>query len=93
MRISPSIVRYEFIGLNAEITASKNPCYLGIRGIIVDETRNTIKISHNGEHKIIAKDQAVFSLTFPDSTVVEIDGAALRGKPSERLKRRVGRRW
>lgn len=93
MKVSPSIIKHEFIGLNAEITKSKNPNYLGIRGTIVDETRNTFKIAYNGKVKTIVKDQAVFSLTFSDSTVVEADGEKLRGRPSERLKRRVGRRW
>jgi ribonuclease P protein subunit POP4 len=93
LKVSPSIIKHEFIGLNAEITKSRNPSYLGIRGTIVDETRHTFKISHNGKVKTLVKDQAVFSLTFSDSTVIEAAGENLRGRPSQRLKRRVGRRW
>jgi ribonuclease P protein subunit POP4 len=93
LRISPSIVKHELIGLNAEIARSRNPSYLGIGGTIVDETRNTFRISHSGRTKTIIKDQAAFSIAFPGSAVVQVDGATLRGRPSDRLKRRVWRRW
>lgn len=93
MKVTPAILQHEFIGLKARVVESKNPYYEGIEGRVVDETRNTFTILHEGEKKIIVKDVAVFHFTLPDGTVVEVDGRALVGRPEERVKRRVRRRW
>ena len=39
------------------------------------------------------KDISTFHFYFPDGTVVEIDGKAIVGRPENRVKRRVRRRW
>ncbi|OYT43578.1 ribonuclease P protein subunit [Candidatus Bathyarchaeota archaeon] len=93
MKVTPAILQHEFIGLNAKVVESKNPYYKGIEGRVVDETRNTFTILHEGEKKIIVKDVAVFHFTLPDGTVVEVDGRVLVGRPEDRVKRRVRRRW
>jgi len=93
MKVTPAILQHEFIGLKAKVVESKNLYYEGIAGRVVDETRNTFTILHEGEKKIIVKDVAVFHFTLPDGTVVEVDGRALVGRPEDRVKRRVRRRW
>ncbi|HDJ04907.1 ribonuclease P protein subunit [Candidatus Bathyarchaeota archaeon] len=93
MKVTPAILQHEFIGLKAKVVESKNPYYKGIEGRVVDETRNTFTILHEGEKKIIVKDVAVFHFTLPDGTVVEVDGRVLVGRPEDRVKRRVRRRW
>jgi ribonuclease P protein subunit POP4 len=85
MNITPSIVQCEFIGLETKVVKSSNLDTVGITGKIVDETRNTLTISCNGEKKVIIKDIAVFEFTLPDGTVVEMDGKVIMGRPEDRI--------
>jgi ribonuclease P protein subunit POP4 len=93
MSVTPSIVQHEFIGLETKVVKSSNPNVVGIRGKVVDESRNTLTISHNGEKKVIIKDTAVFEFVMLDGTVVEIDGKAIMGRPDDRIKKRPRRLW
>jgi len=93
MRVTPAFVQGEFIGLNAKVVKSTNPNYVGIRGKVVDETRNTLVIRQENEDKIVVKNVAVFHFTTPDGTVVEVDGNLIVGRPEDRVKKRLRRRW
>ncbi|MCD6445631.1 ribonuclease P protein component 1 [Candidatus Bathyarchaeota archaeon] len=93
MKVTSNIVRYEFIGTEAKIVKSKNPSYIGISGKILDETKNTFTILHEGKRKKIVKDIAVFHFKFEDGTIVEVDGKILVGRPEDRLKKRLRRLW
>lgn len=93
MKVTPDVIRYEFIGTEAEVSKSTHPGYVGISGKIIDETRNTLTILHEGKRKIVVKDYAVFHFKFSDGTVVEIDGKILVGRPEDRLKKHVRRLW
>jgi ribonuclease P protein subunit POP4 len=93
MKITPNIIRCEFIGTEAKVAKSKHQGYVGISGKVTDETRNTFVILHEGERKRIIKDSAVFHLKFSDGTIVEIDGKLLTGRPENRLKKRIRRLW
>jgi len=65
MKVTPSIVQQEFIGLNAEVVKSSNPHYIGISGKVVDETRNVLVLLHQNEKKSIIKNVTVFDFTLP----------------------------
>ena len=93
MNVTPSIVQHEFIGLETNVIKSSNPHVVGITGRVVDETRNTLTILHNGEKKVVIKDTAVFDFVMSDGTVVEIDGNVIMGRPEDRLKKRPRRLW
>jgi ribonuclease P protein subunit POP4 len=93
MNVTPDIIRCEFIGTEAKIVKSKNRNCTGIRGKIIDETRNTFTILHGGKRKKIVKETSVFHFKFDDGTVVEIDGKLLVGRPEDRLKKRIKRLW
>ena len=93
MKVTPSIVQQEFIGLNAEVVKSSNPNYIGICGKVVDETRNVLVLLHQNEKKSIIKNVTVFDFTMPDGTVVEIDGTVIVGRPEDRIKKRLRRLW
>ena len=93
MKVTPSIVRRELIGLNAEVVRSSNPACVGISGRVVDETRNILFIMHQNKKKAIVKDTAVFHFTFPDGTIAEIDGKVIVGRPEDRIKKRFRRLW
>ena len=93
MKVTPDIIREEFIGLEAEVVASRHPGYVGIRGRVIDETRNMFIIEHGGRRKMVPKAVCTFHFTFPDGTVVEIEGHLLVGRPEDRLKKRLRRLW
>jgi len=69
------------IGNVLEVLDSKNPTLKGVRGRIIDETRNTITIQTDKGTKKIVKEQVV--LKVQDKT---IDGTRLIGKIHERIK-------
>jgi len=93
MKITPDLLRQEFVGLDAKVVKSSNPSQASISGKIIKETRNTLVILHKNTEKTVIKDVAVFHFIMPDGTVVEIDGKAIVGRPENRLKRRIRRRW
>ncbi|MGB9740352.1 MAG: ribonuclease P protein component 1 [Candidatus Bathyarchaeia archaeon] len=93
MKVTPDIIRYEFIGTKAKVAKSSNPYCVEIVGKVIDETRNTFTILHYGKRKVIIKDSSTFHFSFPDGTVVEVDGKLLVGKPEDRVKRRLRRLW
>lgn len=93
MKVTPDIIREEFIGIEGKITSSPNKSYVGLSGEVVDETKNTFTIQKAGKQRTIIKHSAVFHFTFSDGTVVEIDGNLLVGRPEDRLKKTVKRLW
>ena len=93
MKITPDIVRGEFIGTESRITRSQHPGYVGISGRVINETKNTFTIFRAGRAKNVIKDSAVFNFKFSDGTIVEIDGKLLVGRPEDRLKKSMKRLW
>ena len=93
MKVTPAIIQHEFIGTEAEVAKSKDPNYIGLSGKIIDETRNTFIMLHEGKRRKIVKEVAVFHFRLPDGTVVEIDGKLLVGRPEDRLKKHIKRLW
>jgi len=93
MKTAVTFVQDEFIGLNAKVVKSSNPSYMGISGKVVDETRNTLVIRQRHEDKVIVKEAAVFQFTLLDGTVIEVEGKIILGRPEDRMKKRLKRRW
>ena len=93
MNFTPSIVQCEFIGLETKVVKSSNRHVVGTAGKVVDETRNTFTILHDGKRKVVVKDTAVFDFVMPNGKVVEIDGKVIRGRPEDRIKKRPRRLW
>lgn len=93
MRLTPAVLQYELIGLNAKVVKSSHPSYVGIEGRVINETRNTIVITHGNRNKTIVKNTAVFHFTMPNGTIVKINGKAIVGRPEDRIKKKLRRRW
>ena len=93
MKVTPAIVQCELIGLKARVVKSTDPSYVGIAGEVIDETRNTLTLRNENSEKTIIKNVAVFHFTMPDGTRVEINGNTILGRPEDRLKKRLRRRW
>ncbi len=93
MKITPLILQQEFIGLKAKIVGSSNPFNIGIKGTILDDTRNTLTIKQSNKKKIVIKETSIFHVTLPDKQIIEIDGKVLVGRPEDRVKKIVRRHW
>ncbi|MFB3889282.1 MAG: ribonuclease P protein component 1 [Candidatus Bathyarchaeia archaeon] len=93
MNVTPDIIRHEFIGSEGKVASSQHADYVGLHGQVVDESKNTFTLQHEGKAKTVVKEAAVFHFKFSDGTVVEIDGKLLVGKPEDRLKKTVKRLW
>ncbi|MDH3365372.1 MAG: ribonuclease P protein subunit [Thermoplasmata archaeon] len=78
--------RRQFIGLDIEILASTCPSQVGVRGKVVDETKNTITIDQDGVEKMIAKTGCEFRFVDgPQAHVVS--GNDIMFRPEDRIKR------
>ena len=93
MKITPDIIRYEFIGAQALVAQSLNKDYVGVGGLVVGETKNTLQLQNGGKTRSVIKDAASFDFTFSDGSVVEVDGKLLVGRSEDRLKKTVKRLW
>jgi ribonuclease P protein subunit POP4 len=86
-----NILRHEIIGLEAEVLNDSNPANIGIRGNVIDETMKTLVIRGMGTHRI-AKQTAVFKFLL-DGVAVKVEGKALIGRPEDRVKKTIKRKW
>ena len=68
-----------------------NPVNVGIRGKVIDETMKTLVIRGMGTHRI-AKQDAVFKF-FLDGVAVKVEGKALMGRPEDRVKKKIKKKW
>jgi ribonuclease P protein subunit POP4 len=91
LRTQDNITRHELIGLEAEVLEDSNPCNINIRGTVIDETMNTLTIDDGGA-KRIAKKNAVFIFKLNGKSV-KVEGWALSGRPEDRVKKKIKRRW
>lgn len=78
-------IKDEFIGKEVEIVRSRNKQLLGLKGKIVDETRNSFKMLVNKrnfrEFKIILKTGNTFMIGKK-----LFDGAKIMKRPEDRIK-------
>lgn len=90
---SENIILHELIGLESLVMRSSNPSCKGIKGIVVDETKNTLVIEQDDVRKRIIKQDSFFRFKLPNGTIIEIDGSAIIGRPEDRVKKKIKRRW
>jgi ribonuclease P protein subunit POP4 len=79
-------LRHELIGLKMEVTDSKNKNLIGIKGVIIDETRNTLTIKENDKVKTLLKEQVTLKI-FSEDHEIKVNGELLVGRPEDRLKK------
>jgi len=93
LRTPKNILRHELIGVEAKVVRSTHKGYVGIKGLVVDETKNTITILQGGRKKMVVKEVSTFRFKLPDGTIVEVEGKMLVGRPEDRVKRRITKLW
>ncbi|MBI4447360.1 ribonuclease P protein subunit [Candidatus Woesearchaeota archaeon] len=87
-----NIAKRELIGLEAEIIDAKNQSLVGIKGKIVDETKNTLLIEHNGKTKKVLKEDVTLNIHINNQTF-QINGKVLIGRPEDRIKKLRKIKW
>jgi ribonuclease P protein subunit POP4 len=94
MVTAKDLVRHELIGLEVEVVRSSNKSQEGAKGVVTDETRQTltIEVGRSGKEKSFAKDQCIFLFTLPEGGRVRVDGGILVARPEDRIKKRF-RKW
>ncbi len=81
---SKNIFMHELIGLNVTIKESTDNSRIGIKGIVVDETMQTLKLKTNNGEKIVPKLECVFEFDINEKIVV--DGKLIMKRPEDRVK-------
>ncbi len=74
---------HELVGEEVCVVKSTQKENVGITGIIVDETKSTLRIAHNDKIKILLK--GTLQLKLIKSGII-VDGKILIKRPEERLK-------
>lgn len=81
-----SLLKGELIGLEIEVAGSKNRYNTGLKGHVVDETKNTIVIETEKGEKRLLKAQNKFAFKL-NKKMVLVEGKLLLGRPEERIKK------
>lgn len=62
----------EFVGHGVTVTGARNPLYLGLKGSVIDETKNMIVIRTEAGDRMVPKRGNRFNIEFaPESAEVE----------------------
>ena len=94
MPITPkNLINHELIGLEVEVFESTNPNNIGIKGRVIDETMKTLKIRGKDKDRIIPKETSKFIFKLPNGELVAVDGKVIIGRPEDRVKKIIRRRW
>ena len=94
VRTRNNIEMHELIGLECEVVDSTNPLQIGIKGYIVDETKNMLVIETPRGRKMVMKKGAKFKLKLDDGYFI-LNGDRVNFRPHERIRKvlRRRRRW
>ena len=93
MRYTPmNLGKHELVGLSAHVVESNDSSLVCKRGRILDETMETIHLESETGLIVLPKSVCTFEIEIPEGPTVRIDGTILRGRPEDRMKKRLNRR-
>ena len=78
---------HELIGLYAKVAESSSLPHKGLKGLVVDETKNTFVIRVGTEEKIVPKKGRIFLFTLPSKEKVRLEGGKIAFRPYDRPKK------
>ncbi len=81
-----TLSREELIGLKVKIIECTDPSWIGQKGLIIDETKNTFLIEIENKKKIIGKKTAKFEFII-NSKKILINGEKIIFRPEDRIKK------
>ena len=76
---------HELIGLEAEVIGGTEKSRNGLKGLIVDETKNLLVLETEKGIKNIPKNESVFQVVLGTEKVV-LDGKDILARPEDRTK-------
>jgi ribonuclease P protein subunit POP4 len=80
-------LRDEWLGREAEVLEAPDPTLVGVAGVVVDESLNTLVLrSQDGRTRRVAKAHTVFAVV-TDRGRVTIPGDRIRFRPEDRIKK------
>ena len=74
------------IGAQIDIVDSKNLTLNGLKGTVIDETRNTIIVKSNNKVKNVIKNQIKFVLITKNNMTIKSNGTSLIGGKKIKLQ-------
>ena len=80
------IVKDELIGRSVIIKECTDPTFVGIAGVVIDETKNTFLIETKNKQKMIAKKTSTFEFEYKGRKII-IQGLKLIYRPEDRTKK------
>lgn len=80
------MIARDWIGLRVEVVDSPNENEVGIKGEVVDETQNTLKIMTEKGLKVVAKRGRTFRVWYKGK-IMKIKGDLINFRPEDRIKR------
>lgn len=86
MRSAKNILMHELIGVDVEVADAKNKSLVGIRGTVVDETKNTLVIETAAGEKTVLKESVVLKIRVNGEDIL-VAGTHLAGRPEDRIKK------
>ncbi|MBU0586392.1 ribonuclease P protein component 1 [Candidatus Micrarchaeota archaeon] len=87
MRTAENLRIHELIGLEVEVERSSCRKWIGIKGRVVDETKNLLVIEKKGKESRIPKISCSFLFILEDRNKVRLDGKDIAFRPEERTKK------
>ncbi|MDI6916306.1 MAG: ribonuclease P protein subunit [Thermoplasmatales archaeon] len=81
-----TLVQETLIGLEVEVTEARCKEYIGLKGRIIDETRNTFLLENDRIRRIPKKD-VKFAIITSEGKRIEVNGSALMHRPEDRIKK------
>jgi len=78
---------HEFIGLEVEVVSSNSKEMIGIKGKVIDETKNTLEIEGEGKTRILPKKSCILKFMLPKNELIEVDGKLIAYRPEDRPKK------
>jgi len=90
MKLRPgNLLQHELIGLQITVDESTNGTLVGLRGTVVNETRNMLVIETSQRvEKSFSKAGNWFIVTLDDGVLVRVKGDRLVARPEDRIKKR-----
>ncbi len=95
-----NIIHHELIGLETLIAYSTNPSLIGIKGRIIDETKNVLTIETDTKEKTVPKSCSSFIFTIPAvegkrylPLNLKIDGKLLVSQPENRIQTKFKKKF
>ncbi len=88
MRTKKNILYSTFVGLEVEVANSSQHDLVGLKGKVVDETKNLIIIEKkDGKEAKLQKVGCRFRFTLDDGEKFEVEGRKIAFRPHERPKK------